>query len=140
MHLFERMDMSQLTGAQVEPLEALFADSWPDTWKELATSHYVTLLSAPGSDTVAQTQLAKLAVALTMGIAQDLGVTQPYIPVGADVMSSARVRKVVDLLIQQLSYKQVADATGLTESRVRHIERAWRREQIAARQGRLQLD
>lgn len=55
-------------------------------------------------------------------------------------MSSARVRRVVDLLAQQLSYKQVADATCLTESRVRHIERAWRREQIAARQGRLPLD
>lgn len=70
----------------------------------------------------------------------DMGGTQPYIPVGADVMSSARVRRVVDLLAQQLSYKQVADATCLTESRVRHIERAWRREQIAARQGRLPLD
>ena len=140
MHLFERMDMSQLTCAQVEPLEALFSDSWPDTWKELATSHYVTLLSAPGSDTVAQTQLAKLAVALTMGIAQDLGGTQPYIPVGAEVMTSARTKRVVELLRNGLTYKDVAGRTGITASRVRNTERAWRHEQMMLNQRTLDLE
>ena len=139
MHLFERMDMSQLTCAQVEPLEALFSDSWPDTWKELATSHYVTLLSAPGSDTVAQTQLAKLAVALTMGIAQDLGGTQPYIPVGAEVMTSARTQRVIELLRKGKSYRDVATVIGITASRVRNIERAWRHEQMSMAQGKLDL-
>ena len=139
MHLFERMDMSQLTCAQVEPLEALFSDSWPDTWKELATSHYVTLLSAPGSDTVAQTQLAKLAVALTMGIAQDLGGTQPYIPVGAEVMTSARTQRVIELLRKGKSYRDVATVIGITASRVRNIERAWRHEQMSLAQGKLGL-
>ena len=139
MHLFERMDMSQLTCAQVEPLEALFSDSWPDTWKELATSHYVTLLSAPGSDTVAQTQLAKLAVALTMGIAQDLGGTQPYIPVGAEVMTSARTQRVIELLRKGKSYRDVATIIGITASRVRNIERAWRHEQMSLAQGKLDL-
>lgn len=75
------------------------------------------------------TSLASLAVALTLGIAQDEGGTQPYIPVGADVMSSARARRVVELLERGQSYKQVADETGITASRVRNIERAWRREQ-----------
>ena len=139
MHLFERMDMSQLTCAQVEPLEALFSDSWPDTWKELATSHYVTLLSAPGSDTVAQTQLAKLAVALTMGIAQDLGGTQPYIPVGAEVMTSARTQRVIELLRKGKSYRDVATVIGITASRVRNIERTWRHEQMSLAQGKLDL-
>ena len=139
MHFFERMDMSQLTCAQVEPLEALFSDSWPDTWKELATSHYVTLLSAPGSDTVAQTQLAKLAVALTMGIAQDLGGTQPYIPVGAEVMTSARTQRVIELLRKGKSYRDVATIIGITASRVRNIERAWRHEQMSLAQGKLDL-
>lgn len=139
MHFFERMDMSQLTCAQVEPLEALFSDSWPDTWKELATSHYVTLLSAPGSNTVAQTQLAKLAVALTMGIAQDLGGTQPYIPVGAEVMTSARTQRVIELLRKGKSYRDVATVIGITASRVRNIERAWRHEQMSLAQGKLDL-
>ena len=137
---FDRRDLAEMRPDELTPLEALMSPEWPDTWRELATSQFVTLLSAPGAGQVAPSALAQLAVVLTMGIAQDMGGTQPYIPVGADVMSSARVRRVVDLLAQQLSYKQVADATCLTESRVRHIERAWRREQIAARQGRLPLD
>ena len=75
-----------------------------------------------------------------MGLAQDLGGTQPYIPVGADVMSSTRTRRVIELLNQGVPYKEVADATGITTSRVRNIERAWRQEQMAARQSVLPLD
>lgn len=136
---FERLDICQLNPAQIAPLEALFADSWPDTWRELATSHYVTLLSAPGSDAVAQTHLAKLAVALTMGIAQDLGGTQPYIPVGAEVMTSARTQRVIELLRKGKSYRDVATVIGITASRVRNIERAWRHEQMSLAQGKLDL-
>lgn len=136
---FERLDICQLNPAQIAPLEALFADSWPDTWRELATSHYVTLLSAPGSEAVAQTHLAKLAVALTMGIAQDLGGTQPYIPVGAEVMTSARTQRVIELLRKGKSYRDVATVIGITASRVRNIERAWRHEQMSLAQGKLDL-
>lgn len=138
--MFERIDLSQLTQEQLAPLEALMPPGWPDTWRELATSHYVTLISAPGADAVELFSLANLAIALTLGIAQDLGGSQPYIPVGADVMSSARARRVMELLGQRLRYKQVADATGLTESRVRQIESEWRKQQMLLRQGQLQLD
>ena len=138
--MFERIDLSQLTQEQLAPLEALMPPGWPDTWRELATSHYVTLISAPGADAVELSSLANLAIALTLGVAQDLGGTQPYIPVGADVMSSARARRVIDLLKQGLGYRQAADATGLTESRVRQIESEWRKQQMALRQGQLQLD
>ena len=112
--MFKRIDLSQLTQEQLAPLEALIPPGWPDVWRELATSHYVTLISAPGADAVELSSLANLAIALTLGIAQDLGGTQPYIPVGADVMSSARARRVIDLLKQGLGYRQAADATGLT--------------------------
>lgn len=138
--MFDRMDLTELTQEQLAPLEALMPPGWPDVWRSFATSFYITLLSAPGSGTVPPTSLASLAVALTLGIAQDEGGTQPYIPVGADVMSSARARRVVELLERGQSYKQVADETGITASRVRNIERAWRREQIALRQGTLPLD
>ena len=138
--LFDRLDLTELTQEQLAPLEALMPPGWPDVWRSFATSFYITLLSAPGSGTVPPTSLASLAVALTLGIAQDEGGTQPYIPVGADVMSSARARRVVELLERGQSYKQVADETGITASRVRNIERAWRREQIALRQGTLPLD
>ena len=138
--MFDRLDLTELTQEQLAPLEALMPPGWPDVWRSFATSFYITLLSAPGSGTVPPTSLASLAVALTLGIAQDEGGTQPYIPVGADVMSSARARRVVELLERGHSYKQVADETGITASRVRNIERAWRREQIALRQGTLLLD
>ena len=141
MHdMFDRLDLTELTQEQLAPLEALMPPGWPDVWRSFATSFYITLLSAPGSGTVPPTSLASLAVALTLGIAQDEGGTQPYIPVGADVMSSARARRVVELLERGQSYKQVADETGITASRVRNIERAWRREQMALRQGTLLLD
>lgn len=134
---FDRLDLTDLTAEQLAPLESLMGSDWPDVWRSFATSHYITLISAPGASAVAATSLARLAVALTLGLAQDEGGTQPYIPVGVDVMSSARARRVVELLQQGKSYKDVADATGITASRVRNIERAWRREQIALRQGKL---
>ena len=138
--MFKRIDLSQLTQEQLAPLEALMPPDWPDVWRSFATSLFVTLISAPGASAVPASSLASLAVAQTLGLAQDEGGTQPYIPVGADVMSSARARRVVELLEQGQSYKQVADETGITVSRVRNIERAWRREQIALRQGTLPLD
>lgn len=140
MQLFDRLDITDLSRDQIAPLEALMAPEWSDTWRELATSHYITLISAPGAGAVPVNSLAHLAVALTMGLAQDLGGTQPYIPVGADVMSSTRTRRVIELLQSGMHYKEVADATGITSSRVRNIERAWRQEQMAARQGTLPLD
>jgi len=137
--MFERLDLSELSVEQVAPLEALFESSWSDTWRELATSHYITLLSAPGSDAVPKEQLARLAVELTMGVAQDLGGTQPYIPAGAAVMTSARTRRVIELLQRGRSYREVGTVVGMTADRVRKIERAWRQEQISLSQGRLDL-
>ena len=138
--MFKRLSLTDLTPAQIAVLDALIPPAWPETWRNFATSHFVTLLSAPGADAVALGHLAHLALALTLGIAQDEGGTQPYIPVGADVMGSARARRVIELLGQHLSYKQVADMTGITPSQVRKIQRAWRHAQAAARQGQLPLD
>ena len=138
--MFERLALQDLTAEQLAPLEVLMPPAWPDVWRELATSHYVTLLSAPGAQEVAPAMLAKLAVALTMGVAQDLGGSQPYIPVGAMLMSSARARRVVEMRSAGASYRDVALATGLTEPRVRQIETEWRKQQIALRQGRLSFD
>ena len=140
LDMFERLDLVDMTPAQIAPLESLMPAAWPDTWRELATSHFITLVSAPGAGAVEPTHLARLAVALTLGIAQDLGGTQPYIPVGAMLAASAKARRAMELLEQRASYKQVADATGLTESRVRQIELEWRKQQMALRQGQLPLD
>ena len=140
LEMFERLDLAELTPAQIAPLEALMGADWPDTWRDLATSCFVTLVSAPGAAAAPAAALARLAVALTLGMVQDLGGTQPYIAVGAMLNASAKVRRVVELLGQGMGYRAVASATGLTESRVRQIDGDWRRQQMALRQGQLPLD
>ena len=70
---FDRKDLAEMRPDELAPLEALMSPEWPDTWRELATSQFVTLLSAPGAGQVAPSALAQLAVVLTMGIAQDMG-------------------------------------------------------------------
>ncbi|TXH30388.1 MAG: hypothetical protein E6Q94_09685 [Burkholderiaceae bacterium] len=139
VEMFERIDLSQLTQEQLAPLEALMPPGWPDVWRSFATSFYITLLSSPGAGSAPAGTLARQAVELALGLAQDEGGTQPYIPVGVEVMSSARARRVIELLERRLSYKQVAALTRITVSRVRKIQRAWRHEQAAARQGQLPL-
>ena len=138
--LFDRLDPTELTVAQLAPLEALIPQDWPEVWREMATSHYITLLSAPDFEAVRPEQLASLSVALALGIATDLGGTQPYIPVGALLAASSKAQRVVELLDQRMSYRAVSAATGLTESRVRRIQSDWRRKRWKDRQGLLQLD
>ena len=138
--MFDRLDLAALSRAQIAPLEALMGADWPDTWRELATSQFVTLVSAPGAQAVQPVALARLAVALTMGIAQDMGGSQPYIPVGAMLAHSAKARRVVELIQQGHGYRDVARLTELTVVRIRQIEGEWRAQQIALRQGRLNLE
>lgn len=138
--MFVRLELAALTPEQIAPLDAMFTPQWSDTWRELATSQYLTLLSAPGGQSLAPSVLARLAVALTLGIAQDMGGSQPYIPVGVMLAASAKARQVIKLLEQRMSYRDTAAATGLTELRIRQIEREWRRQQIELRQGRLPLE
>lgn len=138
--MFERLELAELGAARLEPLERLMPAAWPETWREFATSHYITLISAPGAENASPEALAQLAMALTLGVAQDFGGAQPYIPVGAMLAASARARRAIEMRQHGASYKQAAEATGLTESRIRKIEAEWHREQIAQRQGRLNLD
>lgn len=136
----ERPDLSELTAEELAPLERLFGPLTPETWRDFARSLYVTLrtlLAGRNGDAA----FAALAMELTRGLAADLGGTQPYIPAGAQMLISARVRRVIDLLNQGKSYAEVAQLCGkISERRVRNIEAAWLREQRAARQGTLNLD
>lgn len=136
---FARPDLADLRADQLEPLEGLLPDEWPEVWRDFAISLFVTLISLPGADELSHRRLADLALQLTLGLVQDHGGTQPYIASGADLLASSRSRKVIELLDQRLSYRDVARQTGLTVPRVRNIERAWRRDQAARRQMSLAL-
>lgn len=139
--MFPRLDLTELTTEQLAPLEALMAHDWPDTWRDLATSQYITLLSAPGAGEIPASALASLAVALTLGIAQDMGGSQPYINQGSDLQRSSMVVRIVELLEQnRQDYPRVAQMVGLSERHVRRIEARWLNAERARRQGALQLD
>lgn len=138
--LFDRPDPSELSAAQFGPLNAVIPQDWPEVWRDFATSQYITLISAPGVGPAHTEALARLSVALTLGIATDLGGTQPYIPVGTLVAASSKARRVLELLEQRMSYRDVSAATGLTVSRVRRIQATWRRDQWRSRQTTLPLD
>lgn len=136
----ERPDLCDLSADDIAPLERLFDPLTPDTWRDFARSQYVTLRTRfAGQQTDAE--MAELAMLLTKGIATDIGGTQPYIPVGSQLMSSTKAGRVIELCNAGKSYAEVARLVGdITESRVRHIERAWRQEQRALRQGTLDLE
>lgn len=136
----ERPDLSDLTADEIAPLERLFDPLTPDTWRDLALSHYVTLRMVLRGDSKTDAELATMAMALTRGIAADMGGSQPYIQAGSQLLASARARRVVSMLEQGKRYREIAAACGkITESRVRQIEKEWLREQRAARQGTLDL-
>lgn len=139
--MFERPDLEEIRPAQLEPLERLLPLDWPEFWRELATSLFVTLICAPGAGGALHADaLARLAMALTLGVVQDMGGSQPYIPVGSLLAASARSRLAMELRARGVSYKEAAAVTGVTEARIRKIEAQWRREQMALRQGRLPLE
>lgn len=137
--LAERPDVSDLDAEEIAPLERLFDPLTPDTWRDFALSHYLTL-KALFAGRYSDGDLATLSLELTKGIAADLGGTQPYIQAGRELLASVRARRIIDLLAQGKSYQEVAALCGkITERHVRRTEAAWVREQRALRQGQLDL-
>ena len=135
----ERPDVSDLDAEEIAPLERLFDPLMPDTWRDFALNHYLTL-KALFTGRYGDDDLASLSLELTKGIAADLGGTQPYIQAGRELLASARARRVIELRNQGKSYQEVAMLCGkITERHVRQIEAAWIREQRALRQGQLDL-
>lgn len=131
----KRLKLHELSASQIEPLEKLFTPGWPDVWKELARSFFCTLLSSEHAAQLAKSappgmQPQNLAIALTLGIAKDLGGTQPYIPCGKKQDTKERTDKVLQQLRAGNDYQATARACGITASRVRNIERMHRRAQI----------
>ena len=144
--LIDRLDLSDLTQVQIAPLEALMGAEWSDVWRGMALSNYITLTSVREEDQTLE-DCAQMAVTLALGVAQDLGGKQYYIQAGTHLLQNRRAQRVMELLRQGVGYHAVATATGLSEPRVRRIERNWRAAQKAAAaqryadaQGRLPID
>ena len=133
MNPTKQPDLSRLTSADLVPIEVLMAPDWPEVWRDLARSAYISMVSYPALSDGIEIDYAALAVEIARGIARDLGGTQPYIPVGVAVDHRANETKVMELLRQGQSYKAAADACGITENRARHIERAHRKSRAQLR-------
>lgn len=127
--LIDRLDLTDLSPEQIQPLEARMAPEWSETWRELARSHFVSLLSRPRG--ISLEECAELAVELTLGIAADIGGAQYYIQAGTAMLRNRRAQRVMELRDTGMGYAEVARACGLSDSRVRCIEKAYRRAQRA---------
>jgi Mor family transcriptional regulator len=127
-----RLKHRDLKAEQVQPLDRSIPGAWPETWREVALSFFITLLSLPNWRQLSEEQLAMRAAA---GVGEDLGGTQPYIPVGERAADSTRREVVLGHLKKGMSYREAARATGLTENRVRKIELEDRkdRKQVSAK-------
>ena len=120
-----------MTAQQLAPLEALMDAQWSQVWRDLALSHYITL-SSTREESQTLEDCAQMAVTLALGVAQDMGGKQHYIQAGTHLLQNRRAQRVMELLRQGVGYHAVATATGLSEPRVRRIERNWRTAQLAA--------
>lgn len=132
----QRPELYELTREQIAPLESLMA-GWPETWCDFGRSFYCSLLGLQPRRPLAE--LAASAVEIVRGMAQDLGGTQPYIPVGSAFAYSAKVLRLVRAEAEGASHRELAARESLTEARVRQILAAYRREEFARRQGSLPL-
>lgn len=125
----ERPRIEQLKPATLAVLEQRFEQSWPDAWRELATSVYLSLIGrAGGQAALGDEQLEVLAAqseAILQGLIEDLGGRQLYVGVGVKVLASARAKRVVDMVNSGLSYEEVAARMGLVERYVRALHTEW---------------
>ena len=84
--------------------------------------------------------LAEQAAALAVGVSEDLGGSQPYIPLGQSVLAGERCVRVVRAWRDGRPFKAIAEAEKITDRRVRQIVSAWQHETFARRQGALELE
>lgn len=92
---------------------------WPEVWRQYARTVYATLQGCALPTTV---DPAQLAVLLVQGIVEDLGYSQPYIPIGKDVRRQERLMQMLDLLKRGHDYRHAASAVGMAERTARRAE------------------
>ncbi len=120
---YQRLKLHSLTAAQLAPLESVMDPEWPEVWRDLATSHYLTLMCHPRAEVLDAQERAQLALALAEGVGNDMGGHQPYIPTGVANSAREKFARVVRALKSGKSYKVVSAEEGISVSRVRQIEK-----------------
>jgi Mor family transcriptional regulator len=114
-----RPGLVPLSSDELEPLERTYPGDCPSVWREFGHSLYQTLLRRPKERQSAD-ELAGLAFELVRGIAQDLGGTQPYIPVGHFLSANDRAAA-IRREFKGNNHRHLAATYGVSMSRVRQI-------------------
>ncbi len=113
-------DLAHITSDDIAPLEKLFLSRrYPDMLCEFARSLYLTLYVMHGQGK-APADLAKLALDLMLGLSQDFGGSQPYIPV-CHFLNAAEKGEAIRREFNGTNYGALAAKYAVTESRVRQI-------------------
>ena len=134
-------ELQDMSVSEMEPLERLLDDDFPEMWRAMATSLFVFLTDTELAGLNAD-QKARLSIVLTRRLAQDVDGGMRYIPVGFDWKRNQVARAVVEGFTGA-NVTELARRHGITDTRVRQIIAAWRKErerQFRDRQGTLQLD
>lgn len=134
-----RTSLAQVTPDVLAPLERLFDDAYPERLREIATCLFLELLDADGlAQLLGVPRLAQLALDQTERLSFDLGGESFYMHRGVRYRLSLRDRQIVDEFNGRNQH-QLARKHGLSVMRIYQIIAAWREEEIARRQGRLDL-
>ena len=130
-----------ITQQDLAPLTALMPAEYPAVWKDMACSLFTRLLR-PAADEpqlgLAPEALARLALELTVALANDIGGDTVYIPIGHFLRAGETARKVI-AAFRGHNHFECAKLADITVSRVRQILREHQQAQFLARQGRLDV-
>ena len=117
-------------------------EKFPEIWRDMATSIFGSLLHPvqplPASLQPLPSELAKLALDLTVALANDIGGDTVYIPIGHFLRAGETASKVISAF-RGHNHMQVAKLAGVTVSRVRQILREYQHAEFERRQGKLPL-
>ena len=125
----------------LSPLEAMFAPSYPQTLRDLATCMFMEMLARSADlppHPARAGLLARLALDLTNRISQDFGGNGLYIHKAVSFHLSKRNWEMFELYDnQRWTYKSLGLKFGMSEVHARNIIQACLEEELKRRQGRL---
>lgn len=109
----EALTLDRLKPEQIAPLEALLRPDFPESWREIAQSAFVSLLRLGREPAEA----ADLAMEMARGVGRDLGGTQFYISVGVELGKAEKIEAILREF-DGSNHRELALRYGFTERAV----------------------
>ena len=134
-----RSPLLGVTAAELQVLEALFGDGYPDDWRTIATVLFISLRAPAELSGLADARRAQLALQMTDALRAEIGGTQPYLSKGVRFDLSLRDRQILDEFNGR-NHDMLARKYDLTPRQIYSILDEQLRLERARRQGTLPLD